>query len=94
MYMHVNIFKIYTVCVCIYIYINTHIHIVCKQKKIFWMRLIAINHLTALIININYRILKTNKHSYRWSRNTVEDIVESGVKLWFTTELICRKAGT
>ncbi len=35
----------------IYIYINIHsTHILCKQKLVFWMRLIAINHLTAVIV--------------------------------------------
>ncbi len=41
------------VCV-LYIYNNihsthTHTHILCKQKLLFWMRLIAINYLTELI---------------------------------------------
>ncbi len=48
-----NIFKIYTVCVCIYIYIyiiyTVHTHIYYVNKHLFWMRLIAINRLTALI---------------------------------------------
>ncbi len=45
---------------CIYIYIYMHLcihnkytvhkHILCKQKRLFWMRLIAINCLTALIL--------------------------------------------
>ncbi len=40
---------------CIYIYIINidsalHTHILCKQKLLFWMRLITINHLTALIL--------------------------------------------
>ncbi len=50
-YIQVNIFKIHTVCVCIYIYIiNKHsTHILCKQKLLFWIQLIAINHLTALL---------------------------------------------
>ncbi len=50
-YTQVNIFKIHTVCVCIYIYIiNKHsTHILCKQKLLFWIQLIAINHLTALL---------------------------------------------
>ncbi len=39
---------------CIYIHIinihstHTHTHILCKQKLLFWMQLIAINRLTAL----------------------------------------------
>ncbi len=45
------IFFKYTVCVCIYIYIinihSTHTYYV--NKNLFRMRLIAINHLTALI---------------------------------------------
>ncbi len=53
MYIHVNIFKIYTECVCIYIYIlnkhSTHTYIM-QQKLLFWMRLISINRLTALNI--------------------------------------------
>ncbi len=40
------------VCVFIYIYIihihSTHTHILCKQKLLFWMGLIAIHRLTAL----------------------------------------------
>ncbi len=43
MLIHVNIFKIYTVCVCIYIYIvNIHSTHTYKQKLLFWMRLIVI----------------------------------------------------
>ncbi len=37
---------------CVYLYIDNkyiHIHILCKQKLLFWMRLIVINRLTALI---------------------------------------------
>uniref|UniRef100_A0A9J7WYH6 Uncharacterized protein n=1 Tax=Cyprinus carpio carpio TaxID=630221 RepID=A0A9J7WYH6_CYPCA len=42
--------------VYIYIYIinihsthtHTHIYILCKEKLLFWMRLITINHLTAI----------------------------------------------
>ncbi len=41
-------FKIYTVCVCIYIYIINKQYTY-KTKRLFWMRLIAINHLTALL---------------------------------------------
>ncbi len=47
-YIHVNIFKIYAVCVCIYIH-TIHTHILCKQKLLFWMWLITINQLTAPI---------------------------------------------
>ncbi len=38
-------------CVYIYIYIiSIHsIHILCKQKPLFWMRLIVINRLTTLV---------------------------------------------
>ncbi len=40
-------------CMCIYIYIinihSTHTHILCEEKLLFWMRLITINRLTALI---------------------------------------------
>ncbi len=48
--MHVNIFKIYTVCVYLYIKNKYTHYTLCKQNILFWMRLIAINHLTALII--------------------------------------------
>ncbi len=38
---------------CFYLYIHNkytqYTHILCKQKLLFWMRLFAINHLTALI---------------------------------------------
>ncbi len=30
-------------------YTQYNIHILCKQKLLFWMRLISINHLTALL---------------------------------------------
>ncbi len=40
-------------CVCIYIYLinihSTHTHILCKQKRLFWMRFIAINCLNAVV---------------------------------------------
>ncbi len=43
---HVNIFKIYAVCVCLYIYIinihSTHTHLIYKQKLLFWMRLLTV----------------------------------------------------
>ncbi len=32
---------------------NTHTHEFCKKKYMFWMRLIVINHLTALIYIYN-----------------------------------------
>ncbi len=59
---------------CVYLYIHnkytqyTHIYIyiLCKQKLLFWMRLIAINRLTALII-INfyfYFIINFNNEFY------------------------------
>ncbi len=54
---HMHVFvRIY-----IYIYlINIHsIHMLCKQKLVFWMRLIAINHLTAFIF-----VLKENNSTY------------------------------
>ncbi len=71
MYIFLNVFScildiIYIVCVCIYIYIHiinvhstVHTHILCKQKLLFWMRLIEINRLTALIYvhNVNINIL-------------------------------------
>ncbi len=47
MFIYVNIFKIYTVCVCIYIYINIHsTHTYIMQTKTFILD--AINRLTAL----------------------------------------------
>ncbi len=60
-YIHVNIFKMYIACVCIFIYIinihsdSTHIYYV--NKLLFWMRLIAIHRLTALIIIHFFSIL-------------------------------------
>ncbi len=40
---------------CVYLYIHItnmqSTHILCKQKLLFWMRLITINHLTAQIRN-------------------------------------------
>ncbi len=39
MCVYLNIHNIYTV----------HVHILREQKPLFWMQLIAINHLTALI---------------------------------------------
>ncbi len=55
MNIHVNIFKIYTVCVCIYKYIinihSTHTHYVNKT-----FILDAINHLTTLIYIFNITI--------------------------------------
>jgi len=59
----INIYKVYTckyflnihACVCIYIYKiivhTTHTYILCKHKLLFWMRLIAINRFTALIVS-------------------------------------------
>ncbi len=46
-------------CMCAYLYIHnytkyTHIYILCKQKLSFWMRLIAINTLTALFLMYPY----------------------------------------
>ncbi len=64
-----NIFLKYIhACVCIYIYIiNTDsIHILCKQKLLFWMWLIPINHLTALMyvyIQYIYKTLDSNFYS-------------------------------
>ncbi len=39
-------------CMCIYIYIiNIHcIHTLCKEKLLFWMRLIIISRLTELVL--------------------------------------------
>ncbi len=56
-YIHVNIFEIYTVCVCIYIDNKgtQHTHLLCKQKLLFWMRLITIHCLTAL--NQHFRMI-------------------------------------
>ncbi len=38
--------------VCVFIYIHNkytqYTHILCKQKRLFWMQLIVINHLAAL----------------------------------------------
>ncbi len=56
-YIHVNTCKYfqntYLMCVYSYIYIinihSTHTHVLYKQKLLFWMRYITINHLTALI---------------------------------------------
>ncbi len=39
-------------CVCLYIYSN-----ICKQKLLFWMRLIVINRLTVLVCIIHQRIV-------------------------------------
>ncbi len=51
---YMEIFSKYMLYVCLYIYIinihSTHIHILCKQKLLFWMRLIVINRLTAQIL--------------------------------------------
>ncbi len=53
------------VCVCVYIYIytvyiiNIHSPHICKQELLFWMRLIAINRLTALI---NIQKINTTKN--------------------------------
>ncbi len=56
--LYINIFniQIYVLkflhaCVCIYIYIYIYIYNIhiCERKLLFWMRLIKINHLTALI---------------------------------------------
>jgi len=48
---HVNIFEIYTVCVFIHIdnKYTQYTHIYYINKLLFWMRLIAINRLTATI---------------------------------------------
>ncbi len=48
--------------VCVFIYSNTiniySTHILCKQKLLFWIRLIAINRLTALVlVFINYQLV-------------------------------------
>ncbi len=54
MYVHVNIFKY-----ILYVYVLIHtVHIrVVKQKLLFWMRLIMINRLTALIYIYIYLVL-------------------------------------
>ncbi len=64
-YRHVNIFKIFTVCVYLYIHKETqNTHTLCKQKLLLLVRLIAINHLTALLyISI---ILCTNGSICLW----------------------------
>ncbi len=45
------LYKMYTVCVYLYMHNKPtqNTHILCKQKLLFCMRLVAINHLTALI---------------------------------------------
>ncbi len=54
-YIHLNTCKYFQnrccMCVCLYIHnkYTQYTHMFCKQKLIFWMRLIMINHLTALI---------------------------------------------
>ncbi len=65
-YIHLNTckyFQKYMLYVCLYIYIinihSTHSYILCKQKLLFWMRLITINHLTALIFN-QVKLLKSD----------------------------------
>ncbi len=47
-----NIFMYVHACVCLYIYSN-----ICKQKLLFWMRLIVINRLTVLVCIIHQRIV-------------------------------------
>ncbi len=56
MFIHVNIFKTYTVCVYLYIHYKytQYIYIYYVNNFfLFWMRLIAINNLTALIYKWN-----------------------------------------
>ncbi len=54
-YRHVNTYKYFQNIYCVYLYIyihnkyTEHTHILCKQKLLFCMQLIAINCLTALI---------------------------------------------
>jgi len=54
MNIHVNIFYVLYVWVFIYIYIyiiyTVSSHNICKQKRLFWMQISAMNHLTALIL--------------------------------------------
>ncbi len=54
-YMNINIYCT-CVCVCIYVYIInihiTHTYIICKQKLLFWMWLIATNRLIAAFIYV------------------------------------------
>ncbi len=67
-YIYINIFninnifsEIYT-CMCVYLYIHnkytqyTHI-LLCEQKLLFWMRLIAINRLAALLNTLPFKRL-------------------------------------
>ncbi len=60
--MHVYISDLFYVCV--YFYINNkytqYTNILCKQKLLFRIRLIAINHLTALNISVQ-KTKKLNK---------------------------------
>ncbi len=55
-YIHVNACNFFPniCCMCVSLYINNkytqYTHKLCKQKLLCWMRLITINHLTALII--------------------------------------------
>ncbi len=62
MYIHVNIFKIYTVYVCVFMYLYIHNKytqctlIYYVNKLLFWMRLITINRLTALFFLFSFYI--------------------------------------
>ncbi len=49
MNIHVNIFRIYAVCVYIIHIHKTHTHILSKQKRLFWMRLIVWQHYFLLV---------------------------------------------
>ncbi len=45
-----EIYKKYTLCIYLYIHKYTqYTHILCKEKPLFWMRLIVINRLTTLV---------------------------------------------
>ncbi len=57
---------------CLYLYIHNkytqHTHILCKQKCLFWMRLITINHLTALTYNTHTHLhINEAMHLYNFS---------------------------
>ncbi len=51
---------------CVYLYLHNkytqYTHILCKQKLLFWMRLIANNRLTALILIYIKKFLFTEKN--------------------------------
>jgi len=76
-------------CVYLYIYNNyawcTHI-VLCKHKLVFWMRLIAINHLTALIkakclyyikqtVNVNWITLQWFSNNWNTACNNLQSFI-------------------